>query len=230
MAAKQTAQAGRGGKAAASAEALRSRAREAAREAKTGLYQRLILEAAEQVFAAKGYDDAKIGEIAETSGVSLQTLYSVFPGKAAIYNAVHEVGDQALHQRAIDCSAAQAEPLAAMLAGLRAVTLYFLEHPDFLRMRLHGGYTWGTEASAAGDLGRTESWRAAIDTLESACRRLIGDQVLVERDPALMARLMVAMQQVELGHWLKGGMASAPEDVADALEHQVLRAFQVAGR
>jgi AcrR family transcriptional regulator len=204
-------------------------ARTRAREAKAELYQKLILEAAEQVFAAKGYDEAKIGEIAETSGVSLQTLYSVFSGKAVIYNAVNEAGDQALHQRAIERSAAQADPLPAMLAGLRAVTLYFLEHPDFLRMRLHGGYTWGTEASAAGDLGRSESWRAAIDMLESACRRLIADGVLVERDPGLMARMMVAMQQVELAHWLQGGMASAPDDVADALERQVARAFQVAG-
>jgi AcrR family transcriptional regulator len=227
MAAKQATQAGQSAKDAAGAN--RTRAREAAREAKTELYQKLVLEAAEQVFAAKGYDEAKIGEIAETSGVSLQTLYSVFPGKAAIYNAVHEVGDQALHQRAIDCSAAQADPLLAMLAGLRAVTVYFLEHPDFLRMRLHGGYTWGTEASAAGDLGRSEAWRAAIDMLESACRRLIADGVLVERDPGLMARLMVAMQQVELAHWLQGGMASAPDDVADALARQVARAFHVAG-
>jgi hypothetical protein len=116
-----------------------------------------------------------------------------------------------------------------MLAGLRAVTLYFVEHPNFLRMRLHGGYTWGTEASAAGHLGRSESWRAAIDMLESACRRLIADGVLVERDPGLMARMMVAMQQVELAHWLQGDMKGAPDEVADALEHQVSRAFCVVG-
>ena len=41
------------------------------------------------------------------------------------------------------------DPLEGLLAGLRAVSLYFLEHPDFLRLRLHGGFTWGTEASSA---------------------------------------------------------------------------------
>lgn len=52
-------------------------------KAKEELYRQLILDAAQGVFADNGYDDAKIGQIAEASGVSLQTLYSVFPGKAA---------------------------------------------------------------------------------------------------------------------------------------------------
>ena len=75
-----------------------------ARKAKEDLYRQLILDAAQGVFADKGYDDAKIGEIAEASGVSLQTLYSVFPGKAAIYQAIQEAGDQELHSRAVELS------------------------------------------------------------------------------------------------------------------------------
>ena len=61
-----------------------------AKKAKEELYRQLILQAAQPVFAESGYDDAKIGEIAEASGISLQTLYSVFPGKAAIVSLVAE--------------------------------------------------------------------------------------------------------------------------------------------
>ncbi|MCP5040438.1 MAG: TetR/AcrR family transcriptional regulator, partial [bacterium] len=130
-----------------------------ARKAKEDLYRQLILEAAQRVFAEKGYDDAKIGEIAEESGVSGQTLYSVFSGKAAIYEAIQMAGDEELHRRAIEWSQAIQAPLPAMLAGLRATTVYFLEQPDFLKLRLHGGFTWGTEAMAAGSRGRTQAWR-----------------------------------------------------------------------
>ena len=199
-----------------------------ARRAKEDLYRQLILDAAESVFADKGYDTAKIGEIAEQSGVSLQTLYSVFPGKAAIYQAIQEAGDQELHQRAVEWSQSIPEPLPAMLAGLRATTIYFLENPNFLKLRLHGGFTWGTEPSASESQERTESWRLALERLRATCQRCIEGGVFIDRDPYLIARMVVSMQQVELAHWLEGGMERDPEQVANDLEEQVARAFHVA--
>jgi AcrR family transcriptional regulator len=205
-------------------------ARQKAREAKEELYRQLVLDAAQHVFALKGYEDAKIGEVAEQSGLSLQTLYSVFPGKADIYRAIHELGDEALHQRGLEGAHGVTDPVAALLAGLSATTLYFLEHPDFLRLRLHGGFTWGTEASAAGSRGRTEAWRAALEMLSTACQRCVDKGLFVDRDPGLMARLIVSMQQVELAHWLEGGMKGKPEQVAQEIEHQVERAFRRPGK
>lgn len=197
-----------------------------ARRAKEDLYRQLILDAAQSLFADKGYDAAKIGEIAELSGVSLQTLYSVFPGKAAIYQAIQEAGDQELHRGAVEWSQSIPEPLPAMLAGLRATTIYFLEHPDFLKLRLHGGFTWGAEPTEAGSQGRTESWRLALERLRAACQRCIESGVFIDRDPSLIARMVVSMQQVELAHWLEADMAADPERVADDLEEQVTRAFR----
>ncbi len=212
------------------AAAARGKAKKAAKQAKAELYRQLILEAARAVFAEKGYDDAKIGEIAEASGVSLQTLYSVFPGKGAIYEAVQTEGDEALHRLAIEQSQGLGDPLEIMLAGLRATTLYFLEQPEFLRLRLHGGLTWGTEAMARGAQSQTEAWRQALEQLRAACARCIEEGVLVARDPQLISRTIVSMQQVELAHWLEGGMATDTVEVADALEVQVKRAFCTAAQ
>lgn len=205
-----------------------SPAQRAAREAKGALYRQLVLEAAEAVFADKGYDETKMGEVAEASGLSLQTLYSVFPGKESIYRAVQEQGDRALHSRVLASTEGLKDPLQAVLTGLRVTTQYFLEHPDFLRIRLHGGFTWGTEASAAGDRERSESWRAALEMLRAACERCIADHVFVDRDPDLIARMTVSMQQVELAHWLEGGMSGDPAQVVAELEAQVQRAFLMA--
>jgi len=207
-------------------ERVRGEARGKARRAKEDLYRQLILDAAEGLFADKGYDDAKIGEIAEASGVSLQTLYSVFPGKAAIYQAIQEAGDQALHQLSSEQSRDRGDPLSAVLAGLHATTLYFLEHPDFLRLRLHGGFTWGAEASAAGSRGRTDAWRLALDRLRAGCQRCIEGGIFVDRDPDLIARTIVSMQQVELAHWLESDMKGSPERIAKDLDDQVARAFR----
>jgi AcrR family transcriptional regulator len=206
------------------------RAKKKARAAKEELYRQLVLDAAQHVFARKGYDDAKMGEIAEESGISLQTLYTVFPGKAAIYQEIYESADHEMHRRAREAAQGVADPLASMLAGLRATTLYLLAHPDFLRLRLHGGFAWGTDESAPGRFGRTESWRAALEMLRGACRRCIDDGLLVPRDPGLMSRMMIAMQQVELAYWLEGGMAAEPEAVADDIERQVARAFRSDGK
>lgn len=202
-------------------------AKKKARRAKEDLYRQLILEAAESVFASKGYDDAKIGEIAQESGISLQTLYSVFSGKIAIYEAVHEAGDEKLHRSAVESSQTETDPLAAMLSGLRATTLYFLDNPEFLRLRLHGGFTWGTEASAAGSRGRSRAWRAALEMLRVACKQCVDAGVFVDRDPSLLARLVVSIQQVELAHWLEGDMNKDPEVVAAEIEDQVERAFRL---
>jgi AcrR family transcriptional regulator len=201
-------------------------ARKKARRAKEDLYRQLVLTAAQSVFAEKGYDDAKIGEIAEVSGISLQTLYSVFPGKAVIYQAIQEAGDRELHARAVESSQRVADPLGTMLAGLRATTVYFLEHPDFLKLRLHGGFTWGAEASAAGNRRRTKAWRAALDMLRVACTRCIDEGIFVDRDPNLLARMVVSIQQVELAHWLEGGMKAEPDRVATEIGEQVERAFR----
>ena len=208
-----------------SVQRRRAAAREAAREQKSELYRKLVLEAAERVFAEKGYDEARIGEISEASGLSLQTLYSAFPGKVSIYEAVQELRDHALHTRVLEAAQGIKDPLDALLAGFRAATLYFLENPDFLRLRLHGGFTWGTEESAAGDRDRTGAWRAALERLRMACERCSRTGVFVDRDPTLMARMMVAMQQVELAHWLEGGMKTKAQRVIEDLEDQVTRAF-----
>ena len=203
-----------------------SEAKGKAKKAKEELYRQLILEAARAIFAERGYDDAKIGEIAEASGISPQTLYSVFPGKSAIYQAIQELGDHELHRRSLESAQAISDPLRALLVGLSATTLYFLEQPDFLKLRLHGGFTWGAEPAGAGSQVRTEAWRAALERLRSGCKRCIEAEVFVDRDPSLIARLIVSMQQVELAHWLEGGMAGDPEVVATDLEKQVERAFR----
>ena len=200
-------------------------AKRRARSARLELYRQLVLEAAEQVFAAKGYDDAKMEEIAARAGLSLQTLYSACAGKADIHRAIHEAGDAELLARATEAARGADGALAALLAGVRAYTGYFLERPDFLRMHLQEGFSWGTERAGARSQGRTAAWREGIDMMTAAFQRGIDEGRLVPGDPRLMARTTIAMQQVRLAHWLEGGMEEDPAAVLEDIEAQVLRSF-----
>jgi AcrR family transcriptional regulator len=201
------------------------RGRRRVREAKKALYQQLVLEAAEAVFASKGYEEAKIEEIARESGLSLGTLYSVFEGKAEVFRAVHEHHDAALLRRGLDAARGIRDPLEALLAGVRGYVGYFLEHPDFLRMNLQGGITWGTESAGAESRERTEAWKRGVAMLSFAIGRCVEAGALQAGDPKLLARMMIAMQQVQLAHWIESGMQEDPAAVVMRIAADVRRFF-----
>jgi AcrR family transcriptional regulator len=200
-----------------------------ARRAKQDLYRQLVLEGAERVFAEKGYDDAKMEEIALQSGLSLGTLYSVFSGKAEVFGAIHENADRELLRVAAVRVEEDSGPLEAVLAGLRGTVEYFLQHPDFLRMHLREGQTWGAEIGGRGR-ERSQAWRDGLDMLSHSIRRCIDEGIFHEGDPELMARMTIAMQQVQLAHWIETGMKREPEEVVADVLLQVRRSFCRAAR
>ena len=111
------------------------------REARAELYRSLVCEAAERVFAAEGFAGARVEEIAREAGVSVGTIYRVFPGKKdEIYRAIQERRGTELigRTRAIGTAAWERrhDLLDAMLAGLAALVEYFMAHPDYLKVVL----------------------------------------------------------------------------------------------
>src|ERR1700761_298267 len=61
-----------------------------ATQARSRATRERLLEAAEAVFAAKGYDGAKISDIAEEAGVSVGAVYFRFKDKDALFFAIAE--------------------------------------------------------------------------------------------------------------------------------------------
>jgi AcrR family transcriptional regulator len=53
-----------------------------------GERRRQLIEVAEQVFLEKGYHQATMDDIARRAGMSKKTIYVVFPGKAALFDAL----------------------------------------------------------------------------------------------------------------------------------------------
>jgi TetR/AcrR family transcriptional regulator len=92
-----------------------------------------VLAAAEIVFAKRGLNGTRIREIAETAGVNSATIYSYFPSKTELYEAVLERGMRPLIDLMTEFSAG---PRNMEAAGelLRGGMKHLSERPNLSRL------------------------------------------------------------------------------------------------
>ena len=92
-----------------------------------------ILEAAEVVFAKHGLNGTRIREIAQTAGVNNATIYSYFPSKIELHEAVLERGMQPLVDLMMEFST---RPNDMEAAGrlLRGAMKHLSERPNLSRL------------------------------------------------------------------------------------------------
>lgn len=195
-----------------------------ARNAKASMYRSLVVESAEGLFAARGYERTKIQDIALASGLSLGTIYSVFDGKSDIYEAVH---DERLRQlfvvtgRAMNSDATAAERL---MLGNRVFVQWLTEHLDYLRIHLNSGGAWSSKPQEVGE-GQLDAWHRGIDLMAYAIEEAMREGDLRKDDPVICARLMAATQQVYISAWIEAGMTDDATNLALRIEEQLRRSL-----
>ena len=199
--------------------------REAARAARTALHRQLVFEGAERAFAEKGVEDTKMEEIAAEAGVALGTLYNVFAGKAELVAAIHETRLREALARAGELARSTSNPVETLLTGVRGYVAFFAGHPDYLRMHLRDGHAWGLGGRAPAAPVHEQAWRESHAAQAAVFERGIEQGVFYPGDPKLMARMLVAIQQVMLAEWVEGRMQEDPEALIDAMQTQARRAF-----
>jgi AcrR family transcriptional regulator len=185
------------------------------------MYRALVIEAAEHLFATRGYERTKIQEIATASGLSLGTLYSVFDGKAAIHEAIHDERLGELFLLAGNTMASDDRAANRLLQGNRVFIRWLTERPGFLRIHLNNS-VWSSNPREASE-GQVRAWRRGIELIASVIREAMREGDAYEGDPVLAARLMVAMQQVFMSAWVESGMKEDADDLADRIEEQLQR-------
>jgi len=196
------------------------------KRAREEMYRRLVLEAAEAVFARQGYDAARIQDIAAEAGISLGTLYSVFPGKWEVYRAVHDARGEELLATAAAVVRRSAGTLELLLDGIRGYVCYLIEHPNYLRMHLLEGYSWAASGQyRSGE--QIHAWEQGIALTASLFAQGQSEGVIVPGDATLLAKMMAAVQQVQLADWVDGGMKTPPDEVIGRIQDHFRRAFVV---
>jgi len=187
------------------------------------MYRALIIEAAEHLFATRGYERTKIQDIASVSGLSLGTLYSVFDGKAAIHEAIHDERLGELFALASETMTNGDTAASRLIQGNRVFIRWLTEHPDFLRIHLDNS-AWASNPRGASE-GQVNAWHRGIELIASVIRQSMGEGDIDEGDPILAARLMVAMQQVFMSAWAESGMDEDTSGLTGRIEAQIKRSL-----
>ena len=201
-----------------------AKAQESLRGKKRELYREAILDAAEHVFGEEGYDATKVQRIAADAGVSLTTLYSVSESKWEIYRAVNRRRLDEVMSLAQGVFQKDMSSLDILIAGTRMQLAFFMEHRDFTKMQLKEVTAWSTIALLRSP-EQVEALGAGLQLFAELFRQGIEDGYLVDDDPELMARMVIAAQQVRLAMWMDRGCKEDPDNVTDAALRHLLRSY-----
>ena len=110
----------------------------------------IVLDAAERVMAADGFDAATVARVVEEAGIPMSSVYHYFGSKDGILLAVMERGAERFFADLPEVDRRRGRP-AERLAATVAVVAQTLEgHPDFLRLLI--GFAAQPPASGDGEV------------------------------------------------------------------------------
>ncbi|SEO54681.1 TetR/AcrR family transcriptional regulator [Trujillonella endophytica] len=137
-----------------------------------------MLDAAEALFAAAGFEGASLDRIAADSGHSVGSIYNLFPNKDAVYAAVLERPARLLVEHLAECAAARGTGLDTVLAMAATAIRDMRAFPDHARTRL----------AAPSSTSHREATGAMLDHYAGAIRRGQADGTVRAGDAADLAR------------------------------------------
>lgn len=167
-----------------------------------------LLDAARRVFAARGYEDATIAEIAAAADIAVATVYLHFRDKDDLFTTLAEEGLVELRARVRRAIA----PLPVerwVAATIRAVFRMAHEEREFVVLALVGLRRSGVGVQARATL--TDQLTAVLDAAQEA-------GLLPEEDLSLLSRQLTGLIVQSTLWWFEH-----PEVAPDAMANRVLR-------
>lgn len=114
--------------------------------------RRVLLRAAREVFAERGFTGASVADVVERADSSVGSLYHHFGGKAELFLALWQDYQAAQEERAAGAVAkararGEDDPLVLFVAGARAYLAGSWEHRDLARLFIDGDGPPGFEVT-----------------------------------------------------------------------------------
>jgi len=184
-------------------------------EARQRMYHDLIFEAAEQIFAEKGFEVGTMQDVAAEAGVSLKTLYATFPGKQELYDEIRAIGTAKLIEAIAAAHDTGDNALESLEHGVHAYVEFLIEHENFLRILLRGGLAPGTR-------NIEEQGAQGVSNFADILTRGMEEGRFHRGDPQMMAHVGIAIMQVWLARIPERGDKQA-SDVAEEILLQLRR-------
>jgi AcrR family transcriptional regulator len=161
------------------------------------------LKAASAVFAAKGYHDAQMTEIAAAAELSRATLYSMFTGKEELYQQVISSGAEAVRDAVHEKVEALDDPGQQLLCVIDSLFSCYEQNQDLLRI-----YVLGTQGlpfkirQAMGD-SVVEISLAFSEWVIEIAKRAKRAGYLQQLDPEAVGLSLVGAVTKIAAHWIE---------------------------
>ena len=160
-----------------------------------------LLEAASQVFAAKGYHAAAMDEIAELAGVSKPVLYQHFPSKLDLYLALLDLSCERLLDVVEGALASTDDNADRVVATMGAFY-------DFVNSA-GGEFRFVFESDLTDDEVQSRIWRVNDQIADAIAAVITEDTDLPAEHAKLLAISLVGVAQVSARYWVSGGVKKA---------------------
>jgi AcrR family transcriptional regulator len=173
-----------------------------------------ILEAALAEFTERGFEAARMEDVAKRAGLSKAGVYLYFPSKEALLQALIEAKVTPIAQQVRALSEHGREDPLGALRVIAMAAAYKLRDPNILAVpRLVIGLSGRFPAIA--DHYRTHVAEVARGALERLIQGAMDKGQLRRTDPAAVSRAMIGPLFFEAmwTHVLRGETSGAPEDV-----------------
>jgi AcrR family transcriptional regulator len=171
--------------------------------------RRQLLDAAMEVFVARGYHAAAMDEIAERAGVSKPVLYQHFPGKQELYLALLDESVERLIEAVVSALRSTTDNRQRVNATFAAYFGYVAEHSGTFKLVFESDFT------------NEPAVRARIDAADKLCADMISqvikeDAGLADDEAHLLSIGLLGMAQVSARYWLST-LGTIPREAAEQL-------------
>jgi AcrR family transcriptional regulator len=146
--------------------------------------RREVLDAAEALFAAHGYEGASLERIAADSGHSVGAIYNLFTSKDGVFAAVLERSTRLLVSHLAECVAAGGTGMSKVLAMASTAVNDMRAFPPYARASLATPHPLGSSSY------QRESTGAMLDLYAEAVREGQVDGTVRAGDPLDLARYL----------------------------------------
>jgi TetR/AcrR family transcriptional regulator len=196
------------------------------REREREEHRRLILEAAEAVFAEKGYHSATVQEIAELAEFSVGSLYNFFENKTDLYVEMLDMRAGEFFSDVQERVSEADDVLGKIRAAGQAHVEFFRRNRRFFLVfaRLHTGDE--VEGPVALPEATRGIYRDYIELMSSVFEAGIREGLIKDLSPRALALAMDAMLNASIGYWVHSGGeeddAVPWETIEEVLFHGIL--------
>ena len=169
-----------------------------------------IMEAAEALFAEKGYHDAAMDEIVRRTSVSKGGLYFHFPSKERLFFAVMDHLGRRLVRRIEEKIAGQEKAIDRLEVALTTVLELLGRRRRLAKLLLIQGYSMGN----AFEQKRTEIYSGFASLIEDNLERAVAEGSIRPLNTRIASHIWVGAINEVLIRWLYTG---SPDPVREAL-------------